>query len=340
MRHALRLAMRGLGQVAPNPAVGCVIVRDGVVVGRGWTARGGRPHAEALALAQAGDRARGATVYVTLEPCAHHGQTPPCADALIAAGVSRVVCAIVDPDERVNGNGLDRLEAAGIEVVNGICETEALEANRGFFLRITEGRPTVSLKIAESADGFVAPANGQHQWITSAPARAHGHLLRATHDAIMIGIGTALADDPLLTCRLDGLEDRSPLRVVLDSRLRLPPDSQLVLTAGTAPVLVFTAKAGAGSDLGSVEVVRQDPADLGRVLHTLAGRGVTRLLVEGGPALHRSLLAAGLVDHIYRYRAPLVLGSGIQSALKDVGASRIERRMIGPDVLESFAVKG
>src|SRR5438552_18831690 len=212
MRHALRLAARALGSVAPNPAVGCVIVAgDGSIVGRGCTQPGGRPHAETVALAQAGVRARGATAYVTLEPCAHHGQTPPCADALAAAQLVRVVGAAVDPDPRVAGSGFARLESAGVVVTRGVLEAEARALNLGFFRRVMQGRPLVALKIAQSADGYVADAKGNSRWITSEDARRHGHLLRARHDAILVGIGTVLADDPELTCRLPGLEQRSPL---------------------------------------------------------------------------------------------------------------------------------
>src|SRR5687768_14810985 len=236
MAHALRLAARNLGAVWPNPAVGCVIVaKDGRIAGRGWTARGGRPHAETQALAEARDAARGATAYVTLEPCAHHGQTPPCADALIAGGVARVVAAVRDPDPRVSGGGFAKLAAAGIKLTIGVGEGEARRINAGFFSRVEKGRPLVALKSAESEDGFVA-APGK-RWITADPARRHGHYLRATHDAIMTGIGTVLADDPLLTCRLEGLEERSPIRVVVDSRMRLPLSSQIVQTAKRIPVI-------------------------------------------------------------------------------------------------------
>ena len=216
MRHALTLAERALGRTAPNPAVGCVIVsRDGHVVGRGRTQDGGRPHAEAVALTQAGDAATGATAYVTLEPCAHHGQTPPCAEALANAGIARVVASVEDPDPRVKGKGFAMLRAAGVEVVTGLLEKETTELNAGFFLRITENRPLVTLKIAQSEDGKTARA-GDDKWITGEEARRFSHLLRAKHDAILIGVGTALADDPELTCRLPGLEKYSPLRVVLE----------------------------------------------------------------------------------------------------------------------------
>jgi diaminohydroxyphosphoribosylaminopyrimidine deaminase/5-amino-6-(5-phosphoribosylamino)uracil reductase len=342
MRHALRLAERGLGSVAPNPAVGCVLVAgDGRIVGRGWTARGGRPHAETIALAEAGAAARGASAYVTLEPCAHHGKTPPCAEALVAAGVARVVVAAGDPDPRVAGKSFATLRAAGVEVREGVCEANARALNAGFFSRIEKGRPLVALKIAESADGFVgAPGT---KWVTEEAARRHGHLLRATHDAIMVGIGTVLADDPLLTCRLEGMEDRSPLRMVIDSRLRLPPASQLVRSAREVPVVVFTAAAGAlaeGVDVVRVETDANGKASLPAVTQALAARGLTRVLVEGGPELQRALFAAGLADRVYRYVSPRALGAGVPSAfgaLKD-RVHIIERESFGPDLLESYAL--
>src|SRR5579862_7078692 len=213
MRGALSLARRGLGNTWPNPAVGCVLVREGRVVGRGWTQPGGRPHAETEALARAGRAARGATAYVTLEPCCHHGRTPPCADALIAAGLSRVVAAIEDPDPRVAGGGLARLRAAGLDVESGLCAAEAAEINAGFLSRLRLGRPLVTLKLATSLDGRIATASGESRWITGGPARERAHLLRATHDAILVGTDTVIADNPELTCRLPGLAGHSPVRV-------------------------------------------------------------------------------------------------------------------------------
>ena len=354
MRHALRLAARGLGQVAPNPAVGCVVVTDGAIVGRGWTQRGGRPHAETEALKQAGAAARGSTVYVTLEPCAHQGKTPPCADALIAAGVARVVMAVADPDPRVNGQGLAKLEAAGIDVTQGICEDEARALNRGFFLRVTQARPLIALKSAQSADGFVAQSPGKREWITGERARAHAHILRARYDAILIGIETALADDPLLTCRLPGLEQRSPLRVVLDSRLRLPTTARLAQTARAHPTIVFTTAARGGEELQALGVAIERVGGIaGRptlksVLTLLAGLGITRLLVEGGPAVHAAFLDAGLVDEIHIYRAPQTIGAGHKApAAFDAAAlasardvKLVERLDLPPDILESYAVTG
>ncbi len=351
MRHALRLAERSLGETAPNPAVGCVIVKDGIIVGRGRTAKGGRPHAETAALAEAGEAARGATVYVTLEPCAHFGKTPPCADALVAAGVRRVVVAVGDPDPRVNGGGIARLRAAGIEVVIGVCEPEAAEINAGFFLKVRQGRPLVTLKIAQSADGKTITAPGQSPWITGEQARRFGHLLRARHDAILVGIGTVLADDPMLDCRLPGLEDRSPVRIVLDSRLRLPPQAKLVQTAQRIPTLVYTgapaeAPAAMRAELVRVEADAEGRPALAAVLADLAGRGITRLLVEGGATVHAAFLKAGLVDRMEVFTAPAVLGPGASGAVEGLVALThgdtprfiaTSRRSLGPDLLVSYA---
>ena len=355
MRHALRLAARALGQSAPNPAVGCVIVsRDGRIVGRGWTQTGGRPHAETVALAQAGALAHGSTAYVTLEPCAHHGETAPCADALIAAGIARVVGAIIDPDGRVNGQGFGRLEAAGVRVTRGVCEAEARTLNGGFFNARLSKKPLVALKIAESADGFVADASGNSRWITSSMARQHGHLLRSRHEVILTGIGTVLADDPLLTCRLPGLEHRSPVRGVLDTRLRLPPSSQLARTARNQRLIVFTAAENSGEELAAlgVEIVRVSKDATGRVdlpvvFEHLAA--MTRVLVEGGPALNASLLNQGVADIVHLYRAPILLGEGSRSALGSLDRGGLgaapklrltAREQLGPDVLESYEVTG
>ena len=357
MRHALRLAERGLGQVAPNPAVGCVIVApDGRIVGRGWTQAGGRPHAETVALREAGEAARGATAYVTLEPCAHHGVTPPCADALVQAGVRRVVGAVVDPDPRVAGAGFARLESAGVNVTRGVLESEARALNLGFFKGVTEGRPLVALKIAQSADGYVADVKGNSRWITSERARSHGHLLRARHEAILVGMGTARADDPMLTCRLPGLEPRSPLRVVLQTQLQLSPESQLARTAKQYKTLVFTGAkyasdmlTGLGVEIVEVITDGKGHPDVLAVVQALGKRGITRVLVEGGPTLQTSFLARGLVDLVHLYRAPLLIGAGGKPAISQVAqwtldaAPRlrlIERTVLGPDVLESFALEG
>lgn len=277
MRHALMLARRNLGQVWPNPAVGCVIVKNGCVIGTGWTARGGRPHAESTALAQAGAEARGATLYVTLEPCAHHGKTPPCAEAVIRGGIAQAVIACRDPDPRVNGKGIAALQQAGIEVIEGICRAEAEALNAGFFWVLRRGRPWVTLKLATDAAGRMIPPPDA-RFITGEAARAHGHLLRAENDAILTGIGTVLTDDPLLTCRLPGLADRSPQRVVMDRRGRLPAEARI------HPAWVYATS----------------PAE---TLSDLAARGITRLLVEAGPTLSAEFLEQNLADEVYWYRS-------------------------------------
>lgn len=317
MRLALTLGERAQGTAWPNPAVGCVIVKDGRILGRGWTGAGGRPHAETVALARAGSAARGATAYVTLEPCAHHGQTPPCCDALVAAGIARVVIAMLDPDPRVDGRGASALRAAGIAVEVGCLESEARLAHRGFLNRLRAARPMVTLKAATSLDGRIAAATGVGRWITGERARAWAHRLRAEHDAVLVGIGTVLADDPELTCRLPGLADRSPVRVVLDRRLRLPPESRLARTAREVPVWIVTRapvdpdRAGRLSALGvRVETTNEVAAgSLEAALALLAERGITRLLVEGGGEVATAFVRAGLVDRLVLFQAPILLGA-------------------------------
>ncbi|MEZ5912382.1 MAG: bifunctional diaminohydroxyphosphoribosylaminopyrimidine deaminase/5-amino-6-(5-phosphoribosylamino)uracil reductase RibD [Paracoccaceae bacterium] len=318
MALALRLGARGLGQVWPNPAVGCVIVRDGRIVGRGWTQPGGRPHAETVALAQAGEAARGATAYVTLEPCAHHGRTPPCCDALIDAGLARVVVALRDPDPRVDGEGLRRLRAAGITVDPGVMEAEARVAQAGFLSAKTRGRPFVTLKLASSLDGRIAMASGESRWITGAQARRAVHALRMRHDAVMVGAGTARADDPELTVRDMGAPAQ-PVRIVLDSRLSHAPDSRLGRSAKDAPVWVChgaDAPQGAqqawlarGARLIACAAASGGGLELGAVMRELAGAGLTRVLCEGGAQLAAALIAEGLVDELVQYVAGVAIGA-------------------------------
>jgi diaminohydroxyphosphoribosylaminopyrimidine deaminase / 5-amino-6-(5-phosphoribosylamino)uracil reductase len=333
MSAALALAARGLGDVAPNPAVGCVLVRDGRVVGRGWTQPGGRPHAETEALARAGENARGATAYVSLEPCAHYGKTPPCAEALIKAGVARVVSACEDPDGRVAGRGHAMLRAAGIAVDVGVSADEAHRLNLGFFLTKLHARPMVTLKSATTLDGRIATRTRHSKWITGNEARRAAHLLRAEHDAIVVGVGTALADDPDLTCRLPGLEDRSPVRVVFDSRLRLPLTSRLVATARQVPVWVMTAPSHdrarsavmvqAGVQVFPVATDAAGMPDVAAALKILADNGVTRLLAEGGSHLAASLLRAGVVDRLEWFRAAGVIGGDGLPALAGFGLDQV-----------------
>ena len=326
MRAALTLARRGLGRVWPNPAVGCVLTRPdlgpgaGRVVGRGWTQPGGRPHAETVALAWAGDLAKGATAYVTLEPCSHWGKTPPCAEALIAATVKHVVVALEDPDPRVAGKGIAALRAAGIDVTAGLLGDEAAALNAGYLLRQREGRPMITLKMATTLDGRIATHLGESQWITGEVARSHAHGLRADHDAVMVGIGTALTDDPHLTCRLPGLKYRSPVRIVLDPRLQLPLGSKLVSGAAKdgLPTWLMTLT---GADRDRIRAYRSAGIEVIEVPHDsdhrpnidlavkeLGTRGLTRVLVEGGGHLAAALLRRGLVDRLHWFRAPSIMG--------------------------------
>jgi diaminohydroxyphosphoribosylaminopyrimidine deaminase/5-amino-6-(5-phosphoribosylamino)uracil reductase len=324
MGLALGLGRRGLGRVWPNPAVGCVLLRRGRVIGRGRTGDGGRPHAEAAALAMAGE-ARGATAYVTLEPCAHHGQTPPCAEALLRAGVSRVVTALGDPDPRVAGRGHAMLRAAGVEVVEGVGGDEARRDHGGFLLRVTEGRPWLTLKLAASLDGRIAAASGESRWLTGTPARALVQALRARHDAILVGGATARADDPLLTLRGFGRRP-PPVRVVLSRRLDLPADGRLAGSLAEAPLwLVHGPGAAAagwirrGAQSLELPATEAGGLDLGAALRALGARGLTRVLCEGGGRLAAGLLRADLVDELVLFTAGLALGAEGRPALGALG---------------------
>jgi diaminohydroxyphosphoribosylaminopyrimidine deaminase/5-amino-6-(5-phosphoribosylamino)uracil reductase len=335
MAIALRMARRGLGRTRPNPSVGAVIAdeRSGEVIARAVTADGGRPHAETQALRMAGARARGATMYVTLEPCSHHGQTGPCADAIIAAGVKRVVCGIEDPDPRVAGRGLDRLRAAGLDVRRGVLAAEARWITRGHIVRVTERRPFVTLKLALDADGDAPRGRGQPMWVTGSLARASGHLLRAQADAILVGSATVRDDDPELTCRLPGMAARSPARVVLSRRLDIDMHKRVVATARKTATCLVTgpdadaARAAAFTAIG-VEIIEADVVQgrlwLPSVMDKLAARGVTRLLVEGGPSIWRSFAEAAAVDEVAMY-------SAIET---DEAAARTRARLLGDLPLE------
>jgi diaminohydroxyphosphoribosylaminopyrimidine deaminase/5-amino-6-(5-phosphoribosylamino)uracil reductase len=344
MRRALALAGRGLFTTQPNPRVGCVLAHGEVVVGEGFHARAGEPHAEVHALREAGIRANGATAYVTLEPCAHHGRTPPCADALAAARVKRVVAAIRDPNPRVAGGGFAKLGDAGIAFATGLCETEARALNAGFLSRMERGRPWVRLKIAASLDGRTALASGESKWITSEAARADVQRWRARSSAILTGIGTVLADDPRLTVRLDE-PHVPPLRVVLDAKLRTPAKSHLIDSA--VPALVIHSKDAAPSDarFERVERVAVDAndgrLDLAAVLAELAAREVNELQVEAGPILSGSLLASGLADELLLYVAPVLLGDTARplanlpplASLRDAARlTLVEQTPCGPDL--------
>lgn len=356
MKMALELARRGLGMAAPNPSVGCVLVRDGYVIGRGWTAVGGRPHAETIALKNA-KNAKEATVYVTLEPCAHHGKTPPCAEALVTAGVKRVVVATGDPDPRVSGGGIKILENAGIKVEFGLLKEQADFINQGFLQQFEKNRPLVTVKVASSADGKIAAEKDTQTWITRPETRKRGHLYRANHDAIMIGIGTALVDDPTLDCRIKGLEDRSPVRVLLDTDLRITEDSKLCQTASKIPLWIMTSCFDAekyaafekkGIKIFCIEKDDQNLIDLQMVLKTLMKQGITRILSEGGGKLNASLIKASLVDRLIWFKSADSIGENGVDALYDtpicdldqyLNLSLIDAGKIGSDQWQEFEVK-
>src|SRR5690348_1083022 len=347
MAQALRLAENGLYSTSPNPRVGCVIVRDGQIVGTGWHERAGQPHAEVNALKAAGSAARGATVYITLEPCSHHGRTPPCAEALVEAGVAKVIMAMQDPNPLVAGKGYALLEKAGIEVQAGLMEAEATALNIGFVSRMTRNRPWVRMKIAASLDGKTALNNGASQWITGEAARRDGHRMRARSCAILTGIGTVLADNPELSVR-HVETSRQPLRVVVDSRLDIPVDARLLRGAGE---LVFTANASEGKivglrDVGARTIVLPDSdtgnrVDLAGMMRTLADFEVNEVLVEAGRTLNGALIAAGLVDELVIYLAPYLIGDEAQGMLKLTELTDLSKkrkleirdiRMMGPDI--------
>jgi diaminohydroxyphosphoribosylaminopyrimidine deaminase/5-amino-6-(5-phosphoribosylamino)uracil reductase len=337
MQLALTLGRRGLGRTSPNPAVGAVVVKDGVIVGRGWTQAGGRPHAEVEALSRAGEAARGATLYVTLEPCSHFGKSPPCADAVVAAGIARVVAAIEDPNPEVAGKGFARLRAAGIAVDVGLLAAEAARDHAGHIRRVRNKRPHVILKLAVSSDDKIAAAGRKPVAITGEAARTRVHLLRAQCDAVLVGIGTALADDPLLTCRLPGMEALSPVRVVLDNSLRMSGQSRLVHSARQTPLWVMTSElsdAPAAARLGAAgaQVIRIAPAgasglDLSAVLHALSERGITRLMVEGGSRVASSFVAADLADEIWLLRGSEAIGAEGIPALDALSLSAITQSL-------------
>ena len=328
MALALQLGRRGMGRVWPNPAVGCVIVTHGRIVGRGWTQDGGRPHAETVALAQAGEDVRGATVYVTLEPCAHHGKTPPCAEALIAAGVARVVIAVGDPDPRVAGRGIAMLEQAGIVVETGLLADQARADHAGFLSRITAARPFVTPKLAGTLDGRIATASGESQWITGPEARRAVHMMRARHDAVLVGAGTLRADDPALSVRGLGIT-RQPVRIVVSRAVKLPLTSQLAQTARQSPVWICHGAEADVADwlaLGAVSLpcaVRAGQVEPEAMMQALASAGITRVFCEGGGMLAASLLGAGLVDDLVVMTAGCAIGAEGTPALAAMGIGRL-----------------
>ncbi len=376
MARALRIARRGLYSTDPNPRVGCVLVRDGEIVGEGWHERAGEPHAEIHALAQAGERARGAIAYVTLEPCCHHGRTPPCTDALVAAGVARVVAAMVDPNPKVGGEGLARLAAAGIAVERGLMQAEAEALNPGFIMRMRHGRPFVRCKLAMSLDGRTAMANGESKWITSEAARHDVHHLRARSSAIMTGVGTVLADDPALTVRLNGERIRQPLRVVLDTHLRTPPQARLLDAAGRTLIVtasrnqvlrdgltrnnvtVVTLPEAAPAHPATAPCVALPPAsmpspalaalvhpwtsqmqgiDLPAVMRYLATQEINEVLLEAGATLNGAMLRAGLVDEVVIYMAPHLMGDAARGLFHLPGLESMAQR-INLEIIDIRAV--
>lgn len=354
MALALALGRRGQGTCWPNPSVGCVLVQDGRIVGRGWTQPGGRPHAETEALRQAGSQARGATAYVSLEPCAHHGQTPPCAQALIEAGVARVVSAIEDSDPRVAGQGFAMLRDAGIDVTTGVLADQAARDHAGFFLKTEQGRPFVTLKLASSFDGRIATESGHSQWITGQTSRRAVHAMRATHDAVMVGAGTARVDDPSLTVRDLGIE-RQPVRVVVSRHLDIPLMGQLARTASKIPVWLChgpspdAERAKAWEGLGARLIpcaLRDHHIDAADLLLQLGQEGLTRVFCEGGSSLAASLLADELVDELIGFSAGLAIGAEGLPAIGALGMDRLdeaprfellETRIIGQDVMHRWA---
>ncbi|HET7848880.1 MAG TPA: bifunctional diaminohydroxyphosphoribosylaminopyrimidine deaminase/5-amino-6-(5-phosphoribosylamino)uracil reductase RibD [Pseudolabrys sp.] len=354
MALALALSRRGLGNTWPNPAVGAVLVKDGVIVGRGWTQPGGRPHAETEALRRAKKAANGATLYVTLEPCSHHGKTPPCAEAIVKAGVARVVSALEDPNPEVAGAGHRRLSEAGIRVDVGVGAEEARQINIGHMTRMRAQRPHVMLKLAVSADRKAAAAGRKPVAITGEAARERVALMRAESDAILVGIGTVFADDPHLTCRLPGMLDRSPVRVILDARLRAPTASYVIATIRETPTWIF---AGSAASPIAEQILLEKGAkvfrvaehdgrlDLNEMLKVLADEGVTRLMVEGGPMVAESFVTAGLVDEAMLFRSPKAVGDDGIDALDGTplealtGASGLRllaSERVGDDTLEHF----
>ncbi len=353
MALALSLGQRGQGTCWPNPSVGCVIVRDGRIIGRGWTQPGGRPHAETVALAQAGKTAKGATAYVSLEPCAHHGKTPPCTDALIATGVARVVSPVEDSDPRVAGQGFAKLREAGIEVTTGVLAAHAERDHAGFFLRMEQGRPFITLKLANSFDGRIATASGHSQWITGPQARREVHAMRARHDAVMVGAGTARADDPSLTVRDLGVAQQ-PVRIVVSRHLDIPLMSQLARSAKQIPVWLChghapdAERARAWEGLGATLIpcaLQDHQIDAADMLQQLGQAGLTRVFCEGGSALAASLLAQDLVDELVGFSAGLTIGA---EGLPGIGAlgletleaaprfELMETRAVGPDVMHRW----
>jgi len=336
MKMALNLSGRGLGTTHPNPSVGCVIVKDNHVIGRGWTGRGGRPHAEINALDSAVDDAVNSTVYVTLEPCSHHGKTEPCANALVSTKVSKVVIATIDPDSRVSGKGIKIIEDAGIDVEVGLLKDEADFINQGFFQKIKLNRPLITVKIASSKDGKIAHKEREKSCITGIESRKRGHLYRANHDAIMVGIGTVLVDDPMLDCRIKGLEGCSPIRVVLDTDLQCDINTKLCVSAGKIPLWIMTCSndekkiatfENIGVKIFTLDKDKNGYVNIDQVVKTLAQQGITRVLSEGGGKLNASLIKAGLIDRLLWFKSKETIGENGVNALYDIDVNELDQHL-------------
>jgi len=350
MRRVLRLAARGRGGTSPNPLVGAIVVKDGVVVGSGYHAKAGTPHAEIHALKEAGTRAKGATLYVNLEPCCHYGRTGPCTEAIIEAGIKRVVVAMTDPNPLVSGKGLKRLLEAGLEVTTGVLEKEARQLNEVFIKYITFGRPFVVSKAAVSLDGKIATSKGQSKWITSPQARAYAHVLRDWYDAILVGVGTVLSDDPLLTTRLSGGGGRHPVKVIVDSKARTPVSARIFSEESPAPTIIATTKGAPPEKLeeiaaagAQVVVVNEGPrVDLQLLMGLLAAKEITSVLIEGGAEVHASAFRSKIVDKVVWFIAPKLIGGsdapgpiggeGVESLSEAVVLERVRLKKIGPDI--------
>ena len=347
MRNALALARTGLGRTWPNPSVGCVLVKSHHVVARARTADKGRPHAEYLSVEQAGDGAKGSTAYVTLEPCAHEGETPSCALTLIKAGVEKVVIAVLDPDVRTNGKGVQMLKKAGVEVVVGVCEQEAFECNEGFFLKALKQRPLVTLKTATSLDSKTATQSGQSKWITGNVSRARGHMLRAQHDAIVVGVNTVMEDNPTLTSRLDGI-DHSIVRIVFDTTGKLTGAENIFKDASRHPVWIVTTSRKlniVGTKILQVSNGNDGRINIKEAMQSITAEGITRLMVEGGATLMTSFLKENLFDALYWFRAPSLIGAEGLSAVQEMDINEIKSQTylslkdslsVGNDFLEIY----
>lgn len=348
MRSAINMARRGVGLTADNPSVGCVIVKDGYVIARARTANGGRPHAEPQAIQAAGESTHNATMYVTLEPCAHHGNTPPCVDAIIESKIARVVIGVVDPDPRTASASITALRNAGIDVSVGVLEDLCNDVIKGFRSRIERDRPFVTLKCACTLDGKIACANGESKWITQPQARARLHHLRVRHDAILVGVNTAIMDNPSLTARVAGV-NHGMTRVILDRTLRLSLDSQLMQSARLNPLVIYTEEQNTQQhSAAGARVIQANCTDIGSVLQSLAELGINNLLVEGGAQIHASFLKAKLFDTLVIYRAPTMLGAEAKSVVSDLNIDTLAQRIdletlslkqVGADHLEIYATK-